>query len=249
MAPWHHIEHITPSGNPIHAEISQGKGPSLILVPGTWGNAQTRMQLIEKLDPNINLICVSLAGQDDNWPPPQNPSIPQFSEDIISLADKLALKQFYVGGNSLGGMIAIDMLQYGPNRMLGAIAIEGWTHWTVSEAAFGSDTSSTLNKVQQAYLQKVRDKLLNRWEPQQKAEYSAMWKKWNGWDILNTTQIPVLEIWGDRARPKPTLEQMKIPNRNNIQLTWITNASHNLLIEAPEQLAKLINNFIENANR
>jgi len=187
---------------------------------------------------------MTLAGQDDNWPPPPSPSIPQFSEDIISFADTLDLKQFYVGGNSLGGMIAIDMLRYGPNRILGAIAIEGWTHHTVSKNAFDSDTSSTLNNAQRTHLQHVRDKLLNRWDPDHKTTYSTMWKKWDGWQMLNTTQIPVLEIWGDRARPKPSREQMRIPNRKNIQLTWIPNASHNLLIEAPEQLAKLINQFI-----
>jgi pimeloyl-ACP methyl ester carboxylesterase len=245
MAQWHHIKHTAPSGNSIHAEISKGNGPSFILVPGTWGNAQTRPPLIEHLNPNINLICVSLAGQDDNWPPPQTPSISQFSEDIISLADTLGLEQFYVGGNSLGGMIAIDMLQYGPNRILGAIAIEGWTHHSVSKSAFQSDTSSTLNHTQRTYLQHVRNKLLNRWEPNLKTTYSTMWKKWDGWQILNTTQIPVLEIWGDRARPQPSLEQMHIPNRKNIQLAWIPNTSHNLLLEAPEQLAQLINHFTQ----
>jgi pimeloyl-ACP methyl ester carboxylesterase len=148
-----------------------------------------------------------------------------------------------LAGNSLGGMIAIDMLRFGPNRILGAISIEGWTHWTVLRNAFQGDTSSTLDKSQRRFLERVRRELLGRWVPQRRAEYAAMWKRWDGWDILNATRIPVLEIWGDRGRPRPPRHLLRIPDRENIRLEWIAGASHNLLIEAPEQLAELISAF------
>jgi pimeloyl-ACP methyl ester carboxylesterase len=163
---------------------------------------------------------------------------------VLSLADTLGLERFFVGGNSLGGMIAIDMLRLAPNRISGAISIEGWTHWTVSQDAFDSDTSSTLNDRQRAFLEQVRHSLLDRWDPELRAEYGTMWKHWDGWDTLATTSIPVLEIWGDRGRPRPSRDRMRIPDRENIELAWIPGASHHLLTEAPDRLAEFINGFM-----
>ena len=69
MAQWGQIEHEAPSGNRIQAMVHNGRGQVLVLIPGTWGNAQTRTPLVEKPDRDVMLVCVALAGQDDNWPP------------------------------------------------------------------------------------------------------------------------------------------------------------------------------------
>ncbi|HCE43249.1 MAG TPA: hypothetical protein DET40_06855 [Lentisphaeria bacterium] len=249
MQQWSYECVTAPSGNCIQAEVRNGSGPTFILIPETWGNALTRDRLIEALDPDMNLVCVALAGQDENWPPPQRPSIPQFSEDILSLTEKLRLGQFFVGGHSLGGMIAIDLMRFGPERILGVVSIEGWTNWTVKSEAFKGDTSSTLDNSQMELLQQIRHKLLDRWDPQHRAEYGMMWTKWDGWEILSASDIPVLEIWGDRGHPSPSRELMRIPDRKNIIVEWIPKASHNLLVEAPERLAQLINGFISEKSK
>lgn len=245
MSGWQRCETESSTGNRVLADVWEGTGPTLVLIPGTWGNARTRGPFVERLDADLRLVCVALAGQDDNWPPPREPSIPQFSEDVRRLADHLGLSRFFVGGNSLGGMIAIDLLRLSPERILGAIAIEGWTHWTVKREAFDDDTSSTLNDDQRAFLAEVRRALLDRWDPDLRETYGTMWQQWDGWDILATAQAPVLEIWGDRGRPRPDRSIMRIPDRENITLEWIAGASHALLIEAPDHLATLINAFVK----
>lgn len=244
MPSWSHIDLAYPNENRIQADVRNGTGPALILVPGTWGSKDTRGKLVEQLDNDIHLVCTALAGQDDNWPPPEEASIPEFSRNVLSLADNLGLEQFFVGGNSLGGMIAVDMLRFGPDRILGAVSIEGWTHWTVAENAFDSDVSSILTDDQKELIKQVRHKLIDRWPPEQKAMYERIWKEWSGWDILEKTDIPVLEIWGDRGRPRPSREVLQIPEKDTIELVWIPDASHSLLVEAPDRLAELINGFI-----
>jgi pimeloyl-ACP methyl ester carboxylesterase len=231
-------------GNRITAAVRAGRGPALVLIPGTWGNAHTRGPLLERLDTALTIVCVALAGQDDNWPPPQHPSIPMFSDHILALADHLGLNHFFVAGNSLGGMVALEMLRFGPSRIEGAISIEGWTHWAVLQNAFANDTTSTLTESQRRRLEEVRHQLLDRWDPALRARYNAIWQEWDGWEILRTTPLPVLEIWGDRSRPHPSREVMRIPDRPNIELAWIPNTSHNLLVEAPDRLAELMNPFV-----
>jgi pimeloyl-ACP methyl ester carboxylesterase len=76
-----------------------------------------------------------------------------------------------------------------------------------------------------------------------------MWRRWNGHGILAATRVPVLELWGDRGRTPPSLEQMQIPDRSNISVQWFHNCSHSLLIECPDQLAKAINAFIDKVVR
>ncbi len=234
----------TLDGGRITATIREGTGSALVLIPETWGNAHTRDPLLERLDPNLRIICVALAGQDDNWPPCHHPSIPRFSAHVIALADHIGLDRFVVAGHSLGGMVSLDLLRSGPDRILGAVSIEGWTNWTVKNRAFADDTDSTLTDAQRRFLEDVRHRLLDRWDPALRTRYSTIWREWDGWDILNATPLPVLEIWGDRGRTRPTREIMRIPDRPNIELAWIPNASHNLLVEAPDRLAELLNNFV-----
>lgn len=247
MNAWHETALETPDGCRITAVIREGPGPTLVLIPETWGNADTRGPLLERLDRDLNLVCVSLAGQDANWPPPAQPSIPQFSAHVMALADQIGLGRFFVAGHSLGGMVSTDLLRYGPDRILGAISIEGWPHWTVKEDAFANDTDSTLTDAQRRFLADVRRRLLDRWDPAFRARYCAVWREWDGRDILNATPVPVLEIWGDRGRTRPSRAVMRIPDRPTIELAWIANASHNLLVEAPDQLAGLLNHFLTRA--
>lgn len=231
-------------GTKVTAQIRYGTGPVLVMIPGTWGNASTRGPLMAALDPELTVINVALPGQDDNWPPPQHASIPEFSKDVLRLVDSLEIERFFVGGNSLGGMISVDMLRFGPDRIAGAIPLEGWTHYSVSKNAFGGNTSGTLTSEQEAFLERVHVELLSRWDSELRRRYSSMWREWDGFAILSATEISVLEIWGDRGAPRPSLETMQIPDKPNIEVAWIEGCSHSLLVEAPEKLAGIINGFI-----
>jgi pimeloyl-ACP methyl ester carboxylesterase len=204
---------------------------------------------MERLDPSITVVNVALPGQDDNWPPPEHSSIPEFSQDVLRLADSIGIERFIVGGHSLGGMISVDMLRFGPDRIAGAIAIEGWTHYTVSQNAFNKNVADTQSPEQKAFLAQVRRNLQDRWDPLLRERYTSQWRKWNGWEILAASDIPVLEIWGDRGNPRPNLETMQIPDKPNIEIAWIENCSHSLHVEAPELLAELINKFIHRVMR
>ena len=243
------VEIANGDGTRTTARVRDGYGPALVLVPGTWGNMHTRGRLMERLDPDLAVVNVALAGQDDNWPPPANPSIPGFTGDVLRLVDAAGIDRFFIGGNSLGGMIAVDMLRLAPERVIGAIPIEGWTHWTVLRDAFGDDTGSTLTPEQQAFLQEERRKLLDRWDPDLRRRYGTIWREWDGRETLAATTVPVLEMWGDRGRPRPSRAAMMIPDLPNIEIAWVPGVSHSLLVEAPDLVAGLINGFIRRVCR
>jgi hypothetical protein len=43
---------------------------------------------------------------------------------------------------------------------------------------------------------------------------------------------------------RPDLGKLYIPERKNIEVRWVENASHPLLLEAPEEVAGLVNEFV-----
>jgi pimeloyl-ACP methyl ester carboxylesterase len=235
-------------GTRITARIRPGQSAPLVLVPGTWGNMRTRGAFVAALDPALTIVNVALPGQDDNWPPPANPSIEQFARDVLRLADHLAFDRFFIGGHSLGGMISIEMIRIAAERLLGVISLEGWTHWTALYDAFGDATNSTLTPEQEALIAAERKLLLDRWDPALRARYGTIWREWDGSETLDNATLPILSVWGDRGKPRPPRATLKIPTHGNIELVWIPGVSHNLLVEAPETVAEAVNGFVRKAS-
>jgi pimeloyl-ACP methyl ester carboxylesterase len=83
-----------------------------------------------------------------------------------------------------------------------------------------------------------------RWTQEQIAAFGRIWKAWDGCDFLAATHLPILELWGDRGRPRPTLDKLRVPARPNIEVRWIENASHSLPLQCPKELAGAIAAFI-----
>ena len=211
-----------PDGTSVHVVSEPGTrndaGPTFVLLAGTWGNASVRGPMVSRIDPAIEVVHVTLPGQDDNWPPPaiDGMSIERFSEVVIQAINSVGIERFSIGGHSLGGMIAIHMLSLCPDRIASAVSLEGWSHFTVSQNAFGTDTDSTLSDSQRATLGEIRNNVLSRWPDDLRIGYSSMWRKWDGRDTLAATDIPVLELWGDRGREPVSRHTMQIPEKGNI---------------------------------
>jgi hypothetical protein len=142
-------------------------------------------------------------------------------------------------------MLAIEIAGRRPDEVAGAIAMEGWTHYKVSSEAFGGDTASTMTPAQQQTANEQRERGRGKFTAAGIAAFGAVWRQWDGMRILESTAVPVLELWGDRGRPRPSLETMRIPARDNIELRWIAGASHPLLIQAPDEVAAQTKRFVE----
>jgi pimeloyl-ACP methyl ester carboxylesterase len=236
-------------GTCLSALVQPGEGPAFVLMPGSGGNAHSFDHFLPLLDPELalNVVLPDLRGQGESWPPPVPGMgrIEQFSDDVLRLIDSLGIGHFYVGGKSIGGMVAIDMLRVCPERIRGVISMEGFTHHTVLEEALGGDMFSTLTRAQLEEMRRAGKERRSRWTEEEREEFPKIWKRWqHGYELLLRTDKPVLEIWGDRGRPRPSLELMQIPERRNIEVHWIENTSHSFINERPEEVASIVNDFI-----
>ena len=219
-------------------------GPSLLLIPGSWSEYRQFDAVRAHLDQDVNLVIVELPGHGRSWPPTIEGSIEGFAKDVLRVTDALGWKLWYAGGHSIGGMIAIELAGQRPEQVAGVISIEGWTHHHVSREAFSGHNYNTLSETQEKQRQQGRSKTLSRLNKERIAAFGAIWRRWDGLPILQSTSARVLEMWGDRNQARPTRPTMRIPERDNIQLQWFAGASHSLPLERPEEVAAAINRFL-----
>jgi pimeloyl-ACP methyl ester carboxylesterase len=228
----------------ISYEVRTGSGPRLILIHGSFNDNRQWEELLPRLDESLPLLLVELRGHGQSWPPPANGSIEQFAADVVRVAEVEGWDKFYVGGHSIGGMVALEIGRANPQRVLGILSSEGWTCHEALRDAFQGQTDNTLTSEQKAVRAARRERATGRLDDAQRKAFSQLWRRWSGYEFLKTTGIPILEVYGDRGRAKPTAEQLRIPVRPNIRMQWMANASHSLPLEKPVELAVAMNGFI-----
>lgn len=232
-------------GTKLAWHIHEAGGPTLVLVPGSWGDYLVYNRLAAYLDPSFRLVIIELRGHGDSTPATLNGSMELFADDVLKVIEHLKLGRYYVSGHSIGGMLAVEIAGREPRGLAGAIPIEGWTHHTVQKNAFGHLPEFPLSPEHDAERQANRERGLARLTEVERQNFAQVWKNWAGNEGLKKTRVPVLEIWGDRnMTPVPDRATMQIPDRENIEMAWIHNASHALLVEQPQAVANAINAFI-----
>jgi pimeloyl-ACP methyl ester carboxylesterase len=162
----------------------------------------------------------------------------------LRVIDELGWKSWVAGGHSIGGMIAIELARQRCRELGGVISLEGWTHHEVLRQAFSGKVDTTLSEELEQQRLQARGQTLCRLSQSQIAAFRSIWQRWDGLPILQSTSVPVLEVWGDRNQPRPSRRQMRIPERANIQLRWVPGASHSLPLERPQEVAGAIDRFV-----
>jgi pimeloyl-ACP methyl ester carboxylesterase len=233
-----------PDGKQMNCHWRRGNGPALVLVPGTWGDIHRFAPLIAELPEDIPIVVVELCWQGGHIPPTLDMSMELLADDVLWAIEKLKLESFYVGGHSIGGMIAVEIAGRDVPSLLGAIPIEGWTHHTVVQTAFNGEVVGKLTPAQEAIRQAGRARGRGHLSDKQLNAISKIWRRWNGFECLTRSQVPILHVWGDRGKPRPNRHALQIPDHESIEIVWIAGASHSLVMEAPRTLAKALMAFI-----
>ena len=92
----------------------------------------------------------------------------------------------------------------------------------------------TLSPELRARIARTRARVARRWSECQIDEFGqGIWTRWDCYAFLRDTELPILELWGDRGRARPPLTSMAIPEKPSIEVCWVENASHHLPAERP----------------
>jgi len=233
-----------PDGKHMNCRTRPGDGPVLVLIPGTWGTFDRFTGLIAALPDDLPIAVIELCWQGGQKPPTTALSIEQLADDVLWVVEALGLEQFYIGGHSIGGMIAVEMAGREVPGLVGIIAMEGWTHHSVVQTAFDGVVNGPLTPAEQAACDAARERERAHLSQAEREAIGAIWTRWNGYEGLMRSQAPVLHIWGERGKPRPDRAALQIPDRPNIEIAWITGASHRMLTQAPDAVAACIRDFL-----
>jgi pimeloyl-ACP methyl ester carboxylesterase len=229
--------------------VRPGSGPSVVLIPGTYGDSASWNGVVALLPTDWRVVVAEMRGCGESGPVAPDGSIEMFSVDVLRVVDDLGIDEFYVGGHSLGGMTAIQVAGTRPGSVRGVVSVEGWTDSDVLADAFNGDVANTLTPQLAAAAAAERRRWLAGWLEQDVIAQAQLWRRWSGLRILQTTRVEVLSVWGDRGRRRPPRTALQLPDRENVRLHWIENASHSLLIERPRDLSEVVTSFVTELER
>lgn len=95
-----------------------GEGFPLVMIMGLGANLDWwGEELIEKLGTQFKVIIFDNRGAGRSDKPPMNYSIKLFADDTVGLMDQLNIKEAYILGISMGGMIAQELAINYPDRV------------------------------------------------------------------------------------------------------------------------------------
>lgn len=225
-----------------------GSRNNLVLIPGSKTHHSIWKPVIANAAIDANILLVELPGFGKSDLHRPNGTIEQYTAWTLKLIDAAGMNRFVVGGHSIGGMMAIEMLDHAAERLDGVISCEGWTHYSVEKEAFRKLKNETLTSEQLA----LRSHFgglgkTGKWSDEDERAFNRIWTKWEkGLELLERAEVPVLQIWGDRGlQERPSRQSMLIPRKDNIRIVWIERGGHSLLVQVPDLIGRTMAEFMD----
>ena len=106
---------------PALAYDDYGSGFPLVLIHGHPFNRSMWRQQLEEFQANYRVIAPDLRGYGASHVIPGKTLLSDFAQDIVTLLDKLMVKQCVLCGLSLGGQIVLECYRQFPERIRGLV--------------------------------------------------------------------------------------------------------------------------------
>jgi len=240
-----------------------GKGFPLVLVHGFLGSSIMWKLQIEYLKKNYRVIAPDLPGFGKSNNIKSCKSIKCMAETILTSLKKKKIKNFYLLGHSMGGMIVQEIAKISGEQIsklicygTGPIGNMPGRFETINESR---------EKLKNVGLEKTADRIAKTWFVEgglakyfylcsnagkatsiEAADNALIaMKNWNGVENLKNIKNQTLIIWGDKDKAY-NLNQATTLNKNikNSELKIFKNCSHNVHLEVVEKFNECIDDFL-----
>ena len=107
--------------------IESGSGPPLVLLHAFPVDARMWSGVRGRLEPQARVITPDQRGLGQSPLPSESgagtgePNLEPVADDVVALLDKLELPQVVLGGCSMGGYVAMEVLRRAPSRVAGLL--------------------------------------------------------------------------------------------------------------------------------
>ena len=225
--------------------------PLLVLIPGTLCTSQMFLPLVD----NLNYDCVLINYQ-------QHDSLQAMSEEVLRLVGD---KPFIPVGFSMGGMVAFELIRRVNEQINGLILLNSNAHADLPGRQEGRERHLALakktnitNLIQDVYLPVYFE---NTAIPESQvvikmaevlgvevfeAQLNVLAKRPSSLDVLATFPKPSLIIGAENDLPCPPAHQSLMADiAVNSVLHIVPQCGHFAVLEQPQKIAELINQWVE----
>ena len=241
-----------------------GSGTPLVLVHGFLGSSEMWTLQTDFFKRNFRVLAPALPGFGKSNKVKSCNSIEDMAKSILTSLEKKKIERFYLLGHSMGGMIVQEMAKLAGEKILKLICYGTGPRGNIPGRFETIDQSReklklnglefTANQIAQTwFIKKNKAKLFYLCEnaakqtSQEAADNGLIaMKNWSGINNLKNIKNETLIIWGDQDKAY-NYDQVDTLKKNipNSTLKIISDCSHNVHLEKPEQFNLCVNNFLK----
>jgi len=241
--------------HPTFRWLERGEGEPIVLLHGLMGRMDHWDSTLQALAETGRPIAPDVPILD---PALVDPSVSGLTEHVRTFLDALDVRRAVVGGNSLGGHLALELALREPERVSGLILTgssglfersfaRGVPHVPTTE--FVREKMEEIfydaSLVTSAWVEAVRQTLTTRVYARRILQVARSAKRSNLESRLGQIGAPTLLVWGkdDRITPPDVAERFAalIPNA---ELVFIANCGHAPMLEQPSVFNAIVGDWL-----
>lgn len=236
---------------------------TLVFVHGYLGGSPQWAAQVEKFSADLNVITPDLPGFGLSSHLEAPETITGFADNVLDELDQAGVKQFYLVGHSMGGMIAQEIMKLEPERV-DKLVLYGTGPVGLMPGRYETIEASR-NRVKTEGVKATARRIAARWfvggedSPGYEAcaaiaemaglqavmaGLTAM-ESWSGEAELAKITVPTLVLWGDKDQsyhwPLPERLWQEIPDAG---LSVVAGCSHAVHLEKPELFNAVLHDFL-----
>ncbi|MBC8172026.1 MAG: alpha/beta fold hydrolase [Anaerolineae bacterium] len=249
----------------LYYELEGDANNEVILFLHGLGSSTRDWELqIPYFSPHYRVLAIDMRGHGRSDKPAGPYAMVQFALDVIGVLDMLKIDLVHVVGLSMGGMIAFQMAVDYPQRLRSMTIINSgpavivrtfkerlgvWMRFGIVRLMGMRKMGETLapRLFVDADQEVIRQTFINRWAENDPRAYLDAMRAIVGWSVadrIGQITIPTLVVASDQDYTPVTAKEAYIANMSGVSLKIIENAHHALPAERPEQLNKVVEDFI-----
>lgn len=239
--------------------MERGSGPWLLLLHSNGGNLESWSLNIRDLSAYFHVVAIDMPGYGESAEPPDKSSIEIYGDCIMEIIRGLSCKKTHIIGNSLGGILGIDIAARYPG-WVGKMVLVGTPSGESREMEktlrlldswVGEDGVPRVNEEEALKITpKVNEgilKLINANLKMAAKSFMAMNRAIATFDFSSSLQkvkCPAIIIWGDQDRITSINSAWNLSRILNAQVYLVKGAGHSPQFDNPSQFNKLVLEFL-----
>lgn len=238
--------------------LERGQGDSILWIHGLFGSPENWKPILDELAASFHGLALQLPL--DHRPtrrPDDFQSIQQLTEFVARFLDHQEIERTIIGGNSLGGQVAIDFCLRHPERAAKLVLTgsAGLFEYSLSRQvprpseAFIREQASQIfydqKHITESLVQEIHKMLSDRTYVRFLIRVAKATRDYNVKSELERLRLPTLIVWGshDRITPPSVAHDFQAHIRG-AQLVFIERCGHSPPIERPEEFAQIVRDFL-----